>query len=43
MMKERRVFISGGNGVIGKELVELLHREGAIIFVGDIKPRPDYW
>lgn len=40
MLKGKRVFISGGNGVIGKELVSKLHKQGAIIFVGDLKPRP---
>jgi len=43
MFKGKRIFISGGNGVIGKELVSKLYSLGAIIFVGDLKPRPDYW
>jgi len=43
MLKGKRVFISGGNGVIGKELVDLLFKEGAILFVGDLKPRPLSW
>ncbi len=34
----KRVFISGGNGVIGRELVQKLHEQGATIFVGDLKP-----
>ncbi|MBI5540727.1 MAG: ATP-grasp domain-containing protein [Bacteroidia bacterium] len=40
MLKGKRIFISGGNGVIGKELVGKLYQQGAIIFVGDLKPRP---
>ena len=43
MLKGKRVFISGGNGVIGKELVQQLHKAGAILFVGDLKPRPSFW
>lgn len=43
MFKDKRIFISGGNGVIGNELVHLLQKEGAIIFVGDLKPRPKDW
>ena len=35
MIKGKRIFISGGNGVIGKELVSKLYSMGAIIFVGD--------
>ncbi len=41
--KGKKVFISGGNGVIGNELVKRLHNEGATIFVGDLKPRPLDW
>lgn len=39
----KKIFISGGNGVIGNELVDRLHKQGAIIFVGDLKPRPQHW
>ncbi len=39
----KKVFISGGNGVIGNELVDRLYEQGAIIFVGDLKPRPKHW
>lgn len=43
MLKGKRIFISGGNGVIGNALVEKLHNEGAILLVGDLKPRPAHW
>ncbi|TQV82077.1 NAD-dependent epimerase/dehydratase family protein [Denitrobaculum tricleocarpae] len=36
----RRVFVSGGAGVIGLELVPRLVRAGATVLVGDLKPRP---
>lgn len=36
----RRVFVSGGAGVIGTEMVPLLVAAGATVFVGDLKPRP---
>lgn len=42
-MKHRRVFVSGGAGVIGTALVEQLLAEGAEIFVGDLKPCPVAW
>lgn len=42
-MKNKRLFISGGAGVIGQELVELLLRQGAEVFVGDLKPCPHSW
>ncbi len=37
----RRVFVSGGAGVIGRELVALLHQQGARVWVGDLAPRPE--
>jgi carbamoyl-phosphate synthase large subunit len=37
MWTNKRVFISGGNGVIGRELVNRLHSLGADIMVGDLK------
>lgn len=43
MLKGKKIFISGGNGVIGNELVSKLHSLGAILFVGDLKPRPLDW
>lgn len=41
--KNKRVFISGGAGVIGSCLVERLISEKAIVFVGDLKPCPSEW
>jgi len=35
-----RVAVSGGAGVIGTTLVDRLHRQGARVWVGDLKPRP---
>ncbi len=42
-MHDKRIFISGGAGVIGTALVPLLLREGAHIWVGDLKPCPLEW
>jgi carbamoyl-phosphate synthase large subunit len=39
-MKNKRVFISGGAGVIGQQMVPKLVALGAIVYVGDLKPRP---
>ncbi len=36
-----RVFISGGSGVIGRNLVRALLKKGADVFVGDLQPIPD--
>lgn len=41
--KNKRVFVSGGSGVIGTALVNNLIALGAEVFVGDLKPRPDAW
>ena len=38
--KNIRIFISGGAGIIGKELVKLLSEFNVKIFVGDLKKRP---
>lgn len=40
MMKSKRVFVSGGSGVIGLEIVPKLLARGATVMVGDLKPRP---
>ena len=42
-MNPQRIFISGGAGVIGRELVALLARAGHELFVGDLEPRPRDW
>jgi carbamoyl-phosphate synthase large subunit len=42
-MRNKRVFISGGAGVIGTALVKKLNEMGAVIYVGDLKPRPKDW
>ena len=39
-MKSRRVFVSGGAGVIGREMIPRLMDRGATVLVGDLKPRP---
>ena len=43
MLKGKRVFVSGGAGVIGLELVDRLLKQGAIVIVGDLKPKPPFW
>lgn len=42
-MENKRVFVSGGAGVIGMVLVQRLLEEGADVFVGDLKPCPKAW
>ena len=39
-MKGSRVFVTGGAGVIGLELVPRLVAKGAKVLVGDLKPKP---
>lgn len=41
--KNKRVFISGGAGVIGNALVHHLLAQGAKLFVGDLKSKPKDW
>src|SRR3954463_16369608 len=43
MWRDRRVFVTGGAGVIGRALVDRLRERGARVWVGDRKPRPDGW
>ena len=43
MFKNKKIFISGAAGVIGNEIVDLLLEEGAILFIGDLKPCPKRW
>lgn len=42
-MRHKRVFVSGGAGVIGTALVQLLLKQEAEVFVGDLKPCPLEW
>jgi carbamoyl-phosphate synthase large subunit len=42
-MSARRVFVSGGAGVIGRELCSRLLSSGASVLVGDLKPCPPEW
>lgn len=39
-MKNKRVFVSGGSGVIGLEIVPKLLARGATVIVGDLKSKP---
>lgn len=39
-LKNKRVFVSGAVGVIGRELIRLLDKQGAIILAADRKSRP---
>src|SRR5262252_1245230 len=39
-MRDKKVFVSGGAGVIGQEMIPRLLRRGATVMVGDLKPRP---
>lgn len=36
-----KAFVSGGAGVIGRELVALLRARGDYVIVGDLQPRPE--
>ncbi len=39
-MRGKRIFVSGGAGVIGLEMIPRLLAHGATVMVGDLKPRP---
>ncbi len=39
-MKDKRIFVSGGAGVIGRSLVPKLVESGAIVMVGDLEQIP---
>lgn len=39
-MENKRVFVSGGAGVIGLEMIPRLVERGATVIVGDLKARP---
>jgi carbamoyl-phosphate synthase large subunit len=39
-MKMQRVFVSGGAGVIGLEMIPRLVARGTSVLIGDLKPRP---
>ncbi|MFC5469739.1 NAD-dependent epimerase/dehydratase family protein [Cohnella suwonensis] len=43
MLRGKRIFVSGGAGVIGQALIQRLFHMGADLFVGDLKPRPNHW
>jgi len=40
-MRNKRILVSGGAGVIGLEMIPRLVALGAKVFVGDLKPRPE--
>lgn len=42
-LKGKRIFVSGGAGVIGRVLVEKLLSEGGEVFIGDLKSCPAEW
>lgn len=43
MLQNKRIFVSGGAGVIGQELIPRLHALGAVVLVGDLKTRPEHF
>lgn len=42
-LRGKKIFVSGGAGVIGRSLVSRLRELGAVLFVGDLEPRPAGW
>ncbi len=40
---KKKVFVSGGAGVIGTALVNVLIRQGCLVLTGDLKPCPEEW
>jgi len=40
ILKNKKIFISGAAGVIGRQLVKLLEKQKCIIFAADIKNKP---
>lgn len=42
-MSNNRIFVSGGAGVIGNELVPKLYEQGYTVLVGDLKSKPNDW
>jgi len=40
--RDRRVWVTGGSGVIGRELLEMLCASGASVMCCDLKPRPQW-
>jgi carbamoyl-phosphate synthase large subunit len=43
MLQNKRIFVSGGAGVIGQELIPKLNSLGAKVLVGDLKPCPSHF
>lgn len=41
MFEKKKVLVTGGNGMIGRYLVEILQKRGANVRVADIKQAPD--
>ena len=41
MFKNQKVLVTGGAGMIGRELVNLLLKEGANVFIADLKEPND--
>ncbi|UKN02778.1 ATP-grasp domain-containing protein [Paracrocinitomix mangrovi] len=39
--KNKRVFVSGAAGVIGREMIPILVNYGAVVMAGDLEPIPD--